>query len=223
MSGRQEGQQETPQQRAMVQLALNKVQDYKTRWLPLQRNLAQHIADMAPEGSQARREAKGIASTSTEAQFAGARTGLERKLAATGGLGSGKAKLAIAGMGEDEATSQALGLTGADQHIDDAYVSGLNTIMALGQGQQGMAIKGAADSAAMSGRQAAFDAEASLENRMGNAQLAAQFAGLGLGMSNGSMPSIDQMQADFSQTGLGRSGFGSGLAYGNADLATGLM
>lgn len=217
MSGRSEEQGETPQQRAMVQLALNKVADYKKRWLPLQRNLAQHIADMAPKGSQARREAKGIASTSTEAQFADARTGLESALARTGGLGSSKAKLAIAGMGEDEATSMALGLTGADQHIDDAYVQGLNSIMALGQGQQGMAVKGAADSAAMSGRQANADANASLENRMGNAQLIGQFAGMGLGLANGS-GGVDQLQADFSQTPVGSSGFGSGLAYGNQDL-----
>ena len=101
MSGKSEDTPETAQQRAMTQLALNKVQDYKKRWLPLQKNLAQHIKDMAPKDSQARREARGIASTSTEAQFADARTGLESNLAQTGGLGSSKAKLSITGMGED--------------------------------------------------------------------------------------------------------------------------
>ena len=182
MSGKKEDTPETAQQRAMTQLALNKVQDYKQRWLPLQRNLAQHIADMEPANSQARREAKGIASTSTESQFADARTGLESKLTQTGGLGSSKAKLAIAGMGTDEASSMGLGLTGADQRVDDAYVSGLNTIMALGQGQQGMAIKGTAEGAALSGRQASEDASLALQHRMGNAQMVGQFAGMGLGM-----------------------------------------
>lgn len=182
MSGKKADTPETPQQRAMVQMALNKVQDYKARWLPLQKNLAQHIADMAPEGSQARREAKGIASTNIEGQFADARTGLESKLARTGGLGSGKAKLAIAGMGADEATSLGLGLAGADQRVDDTYVSGLNTIMALGQGQKAQAIRGTAQEAAESGRAAAADAQMSLEHRMGNAQLVGQFAGMGLGM-----------------------------------------
>jgi hypothetical protein len=216
MSGSPEEQGETPQQRAMTQMALNKVQDYKKRWLPLQKNLARHIADMAPAGSQARREARGIASTNIEDQFSEARQALEGGLARTGGLGSSKAKLAIAGMGEDEATSMGLGLTGADQRVDDAYVSGLNSIMALGRGQQGMAMRGTAQEAAMSGRAAEADARMALENRMGNAQLVGQFAGMGLGL----MPpgAGGATQAAFSQTGLGSSGFGSGLAYGNQDL-----
>lgn len=220
MSGKPDDQAETPQQRTMMQLALHKVQDYKQRWLPLQKNLAQHIADMAPADSQARREAKGIATTNTEAQFADAREGLESGLARSGGLGSSKAKLAIAGMGEDEATSMGLGLTGADQRIDDAYVAGLNTIMAIGQGQEGAAIRGTAQEAAMSGRQAAADASMALERRMGNAQLVGQFVGMGAGlMKPGAM---GRAQATFSQTDLGSSGFGSGLAYGNQDLGLAL-
>lgn len=182
MSGKREGQEETPQQRAMTQLALAKVQDYKQRWLPVQKNLAQHISELLPANSQARREAKGIASTSVEAQFSGARDKVESSLARSGGLNSGKAKLAIAGMGEDQATSTGLGLAGADQRVDDAYVSGLNTIMALGHGQQGAAIRGVADQAALSGQRAAADARNSLEDRMGNAQLVGQFAGMGLGL-----------------------------------------
>lgn len=216
MSGKPDEQGETPQQRAMVQLALNKVQDYKKRWLPLQRNLAQHIAELAKPGSAARAAAKGVASTSTEAQFSQARTGLESKLAQTGGLGSGKAKLAIAGMGEDEASAMGAGLAGADQQVDEAYVQGLSTIMALGQGQQAGAIKGLTTQAALSGRQAQADAQASLEDRLGNVQLAGTLAGVGLGsMKPGA---VDRAQSAFSQTSLGSSGFGSGLAYGNEDL-----
>lgn len=216
MSGKSEDTPETAQFRAMTQLALNKVQDYKKRWLPLQKNLAQHIKDMAPKDSQARREARGIASTSTEAQFADARTGLESTLARTGGLGSSKAKLSIAGMGEDEAASTGLGLAGADQRVDDAYVSGLSTIMALGQGQQGMAMQGTAQQAGMAERQASADARASLEQRMGNAQLVGQLGGAAIGLAKPG--TLDSAQAAFSNTSLGSGGFGSGLAYGNQDL-----
>jgi len=219
MSGRKEDVDETPQQRAMVQIALNKVQDYKQRWLPLQKQLASHIADIAKPGSAARKAAEGVASTSTEQQFAGARTGLEGRLASTGGLGSSKAKLAIAGMGEDEATAQGLGIANADQQVDDAYVSGLNSIMALGQGQQAGAIKGTSEIAARSGRQAQADAEESLANRMGNVQLASQFAGMGLGLAKPGTGGVDGLQAKFSNTDLGRTGFGTGLAYGNEDMA----
>jgi len=183
MSGKPEDQDETPQQRTMVQMALNKVQDYKKRWLPLQKQLASHIAEAGKPGSSASKASRGVASTSTEAEFAGARTGLETKLAQTGGLGSSRSKLAITGMGEDAATAQGLGLTGADQQVDDAYVSGLNTIMALGQGQQAGAVEGVTRQAAVSGRQASADAALSLERRMGNAQLATQFVGMGLGLA----------------------------------------
>lgn len=183
MSTKPENTDETPQQRAMVQMALNKVQDYKKRWLPLQKQLAEHIAATAKPGSSASKAARGVTSTTTETEFAGARTGLESRLAQTGGLGSSRSKLAIAGMGEDTATAQGLGITGADQQVDDAYVSGLSTIMALGQGQQGAAIEGVTRQAAASGRQAQADADLSLQRRMGNAQLVAQFAGTGLGLA----------------------------------------
>jgi hypothetical protein len=211
---------ETPQQRAMAQLALNKVADYKERWLPLQKQLFQHVADMAKPGSSASKAARGAASTSTEAEFSDARKGLESRLAQTGGLSSGKGKLAIAGMGEDEATAMGLGLTGADQQVDDAYVSGLASIRAAGKGQQGAAVRGVTQQAAMSGRQAADDARLSLEHRMGNAQLGAQLVGTGVGLAG--PQSFDSMQARFSQTGPGSSGFGSGLAYGNQDLGLNL-
>lgn len=183
MSTKPEDQAETPQERAMVQMALNKVQDYRKRWLPLQKNLAAHIADTIKPGSSASKAARGTTSTAIETEFADARTGLESKLAQTGGLGSSRSKLAITGMGEDQATAQGLGLTGADQQIDDAYVSGLGTIMALGQGQQGNAIEGVTRQAGISGRQAAADADLSLSRRMGNAQLATQFVGMGLGLA----------------------------------------
>lgn len=216
MSGRAEETKETPQQRAMVELALNQVKDYKTRWLPLQKNLATHIADTFKPGSSARKSAEGAASTSTEAQFADARTGLESTLARTGGLGSGKSKLAIAGMGEDQATATGMGLVGANDAVDDAYIGGLGTIAALGRGQKAGAIEGLTQQAAMSGRQASEDARASLEHRMGNAQLVGQLAGTGFGLMKPG--AVDRAQAAFSQTSLGSSGFGSGLAYGNQDL-----
>jgi hypothetical protein len=216
MSGKPEDTAETPQQRAMVQLALSKVDDYKKRWLPLQKNLAKHIVDTFKPGSSARKAAEGAAATSTEMQFADAREGLEAGLARRGGLGSGKSKLAIAGMGEDQATATGLGLVGANDAVDDAYVSGLSTIAALGQGQQANAVQGLSRQAGASGRQASEDARISLERRMGNAQLGAQAIGTGVGLMKPG--GFDSMQASFSNTAPGSSGFGSGLAYGNNDL-----
>lgn len=58
MSKKQE-QQETPQQRAMVDRAVNLFQDWKQRWLPVQRNLRGQIQAMGKPGSQAREAASG--------------------------------------------------------------------------------------------------------------------------------------------------------------------
>lgn len=182
MSGKKEGAQETPQQRAMVELALNQVADYRKRWLPLQKNLAESITSMGADGSTERTRAKGITSTETEAKFAQARGGLDKALANSGATGSSKAKLAVAGLGEDQAVSTGMGMTQAEQQIDDAYVAGLGSIMALGRGQKAGAIQGLSDVAQMSGRSASADAQSSLNNRMGNAQLVGQVVGMGAGM-----------------------------------------
>lgn len=190
MSGDAGEVEETPQQRAMVDLAVSKLADYQQRWLPVQKQLAAQITSMGGENSTARRRARGSAATDIEANFSRARTGLDAAAANTGSFGSSRHKLAVAGMGEDQGTSLGLGLTQAEQQIDDAYVSGLSTIMALGQGQQGDAIQGLSRSADMSGRQAAADAQSSLDSRMGDAQLAGQLVGAGFGLyGSGSKPS----------------------------------
>lgn len=182
MSGKKETTKETPQQRALVELAMKEVADYKQRWLPVQKNLAQGIRSMGAEGSRERVQAKGVASTETEARFSKARDQLETGLATSGQLGSSKGKLAIAGLGEDQAMSRGLGLAQAEQNIDDAYTAGLTTIMQMGRGEKGTAIEGMQRTADLSGRRAAADAAASLSRRMGNAQLAGQAAGLGIGL-----------------------------------------
>lgn len=173
---------ETPQQRAMVELAQKQVADYNNRWLPVQKNLAEGIAEMGKADSFERGQAQGMATTETEAKFSKGRRGLETRLAATGGLNSGKSKMAITGMGEDQATSTGLGRTQADQQIDDAYTAGLSTVMQLGLGQKGDAIQAMGNVADMSGRRAAADAAASLDARMGNAELIGNTVGAGFGL-----------------------------------------
>lgn len=218
MSGKNSNQiQETPQQQAMTDLAQKQVADYRQRWLPLQRNLASTITQMGAPDSRQRRQALSMSDAETTAQFGQAQDKLQANVGQTGGLGSSKGKLAIAGLGEDQATASGLGKTQADQHIDDAYVQGLGSIMALGQGQKSSAISGMSDLATLSGRRAAVDAQNSLQDRIGNEQLVGTVAGMGMSGMGGH--ATDGMQASFSTTGAGSSGFGTGLAYGNTDLA----
>lgn len=177
MSGKDEGIQETPQQRALTELATRQLEDYRRRWLPLQMDLSRTITEMGAPDSRERRQARGLASTETEARYSSAREKLEGGLGATGQLGSSKGKMALTGLSEDQATSTGLGLAGADRQIENAYTTGLANIMKLGQGQRADAMGGMANDAAMSARRAAADASASLERRMGNAQLVGKVAG----------------------------------------------
>ena len=179
--GGSNGIQETPQQRAQVDHAVNLMADYKARWLPVQKQLAAHIEQMGAPDSQARTAATGRASTDTAIQFDRAQGGVEKSMANSGaGPGSGRFNLGVTGTAEDKAKSTGMGAVMSDQHVDDAYTAGLSALMATGRGERVQVGNALADQATASGRQAQTDAEISLANREGEGQLAGQFAGYGL-------------------------------------------
>jgi hypothetical protein len=181
MSGKGNSQQETPAQAAMREFAIKQYQDYKVRQLPLQQHLAAVIdANNAPD-SEMRRLTAGKAATDTKIAFAKSRTGIESALANNGvSPGSARSNLALTGSGSDEATATGVGNVISNQQADDAYVQGLSMLTALGRGDRANVTQGLAGSAAMSARQAQIDAENSLAERAGTAQLVGQFAGTGL-------------------------------------------
>jgi hypothetical protein len=215
--GKSQEVKETPQERALAEIAMARMQDYRERFLPLTRKLAENVRADGAAGSAARRQAAGKTSTDNAVRFGEARTTMENALAAGGAAPvSGKFRTASAGLSNDQATSRSLGLVASDAAIDDAYVTGLGKVAALGKGQAGAAIEGMGAMARRSAQQAAQDAEMALAQRSGRAQLGAQAVGFGL--AGGFKGMGDAMQAKFSQTQLGGSGFGTGLAYGNQDL-----
>lgn len=173
--------QETPQQRAMAEFARKSFDDFKTRWAPLQRRLAAQIQMAGKADSPAERLAEGKASTDTAIKFSEASKEAEKRLTGSGaGLGSPRATAAMAGMSDDQATSTGLGLSIADQQIEDAYIEGLGALTAMGRGERASVGDALGVQARQSMRQATADAETSLSNRAGVAGLAGQFAGYGL-------------------------------------------
>lgn len=174
--------QETPQQRAMVELAINQLADYEKRWRPVQMRFAKQVGAMGADNSTARRAAAGAAATETTARFEQGRGALEAALAGSGaGLSSGRAKAALIGMGDDQATSRGMGLAGADQAVDDAYTQALGALASIGRGEKATATNAMAQQADTSARIAQNDAAMSAANRAGNMQLAGTVAGLGMG------------------------------------------
>lgn len=191
MGGSGDKVEETPQERAMTEMANNKMRDYEQRWLPVQRQFAARTMKMGEPDSAARRQAKGAASTETTAKFQEARGGVEAALANSGaGLGSGRAKSALIGLGDDEATSRAFGMAGADQAVDDAYTQTLGSLMSIGRGEQAQVENAMGRQANMSARTAQSDAGLAAANRAGNAELLATGAGYGLAASMNRGPNV---------------------------------
>lgn len=215
--------QETPQQKAMAEHAVNLMNDYKSRWLPVQQKLAGQIEATGAEGSAARKEATGKAATDVQLQFGQAQGALEKGLSNSGAaVGSSKSNLAIAGTGADIAKSKGMSGMIADQQIDDAYTQGLGALMATGQGKQATVANSLASQAQQSGFQSAADARASLAEREGTAGLVGQVAGYGLQSAMGSGPNFVKPQADGtylnpnpgSNPGMGIGGYGVPTAGG---------
>jgi len=188
MAGKQKAVKETEQQRAMTELAINRLADYKKRWVPLQQQMQARVMDMGKPESAASKKARGAATTDNAVAFSDAGKKLEGVLTGSGaGPNSGKAKMAMAGLSDDQGTSRGLGLTATDQSIDDAYLQGLSAIASLGKGQGANAMRGMQEMADMSGKQARQDAEMSAARRAGNAQLVGTVASAGLMYGIGSM------------------------------------
>lgn len=179
----EEGQiQETPQQAEMLRIAVFKAQRAQQRTLPAVRRLAQQIESANAPGSFERTHAAGAAQTDVAAAFGGAEQVARERAADTGTLGSGRNKLDMVQMGADKATTAGMATVAADQSQDDKYLSGIGALTAIGAGKEATALNGMSQSAGLSGQQAAAAAQASLDRSMGNANLAGQVVGTGLGM-----------------------------------------
>lgn len=211
------GQQieETPQQKALQEHAVNLMADYRQRWLPVQTRLAGQIEAEGKEGSAARREAMGKAVTDTQMQFGQAQGALEKGLTNSGAaVGSSKSNLAVTGLGSDVAKSKGLSSMIGDQQITDAYTQGLGALMAIGQGKQANVANSLASQAQQSSYQARADASASMQERQGYAGLAGQAAGYGLqsAMTPGASGMTPFQQARNWATGGSGTG---GVQWGN--------
>ncbi len=180
--GSKSGQQaETTQQRAQAQHAMDQLQDYKKRWAPVQAKLAETIEAQGEKGSAARRLAEGKASTDVAMNFDKANSALEKSLSNSGvSPGSSRSNLATTGLGTDQATSGGLAHLMSDQQMDDAYTQGLGALMSLGRGERATVGSSMTNMAKASAEQAQADAQASMMNRAGEAQIAGQVIGFGV-------------------------------------------
>jgi hypothetical protein len=181
MSGGKGQIAETPQQRAMAEHSMKLMADYKQRWLPVQQRLSEQIQDAYKPGSAQRLGAAGRASTDNAIAFDRNQGKLESMLSNSGNLpGTPAFNMKATGLLTDKATSKGLGLSMADQQVEDAYTKGLASLMATGRGERTQVGNQLAEQASMSGKQAESDAAIAAQNRAQQMGLAGQFAGYGM-------------------------------------------
>ena len=183
MAGKNDGKvQETEQERALAQVASQRIADYKRRWAPLITRVGEMTRAMKAPDSFEREQMRGKVTGAARVAFTDAKSKAETAERSAGvRSSSARSKLNAVEQGAEEATSVGIGRTRADQAIDDAYTQGLSRIMALGRGQAAGAVSNLGKSASMASQQAGFDAQMSARKRAGNAQLAGQVAGIGIG------------------------------------------
>lgn len=181
MGKKADAPKETALERALAQVAVQKMAQFRQKWLPLQRQFGADVMQMGRAGSSERRRAAGVASTESAVQFGEAQQGLQGALREAGAApSSSRFKLATTGLDADQATSRGMGFAAADAEIDDAYVQGLAKLTGMARGQSTGAIKNLGDAAGLSAARAASDAQLAAAHRAGNAQLVGQAAGIGL-------------------------------------------
>jgi hypothetical protein len=189
--------EETSAQKELATYAAQSMADYEKRWLPVQQNLIAQAEEMGKADSSVRNRAEGRVAADTSARFGAAEGALEKTMSNNGTFGSSRSKLAITGLGDDAAKSKGLGITMADQQVDDAYTQALGSLAATGRGERVSVGDSLSQQASTSARQATTDAEAALTERAGRAQVVGQLAGYGL------------------QSGMGKFGQGGGFTGTN--------
>src|SRR5262245_32648152 len=136
-------QPETSAERAVSDLAAAKFRDYQQRWAPRQAALARTIQAMAKPDSWEREDLKSKGAADTSVKFDEAEKALAARDVAMGNNRASSAyKLHQAGLDSDKAASLGISSTVADQMIDDAFMSGMQSLMQIGRGQEATASRG---------------------------------------------------------------------------------
>lgn len=178
----------TPQQQELLKIAQFQAQRYVQTELPAIKQYGEQIKAAHAPGSFERTRSLGQASSEAAAAFGQAEKQLDQVAASRGQLGSAKHKLDAVDMGADAAATTGMGAVAANQDAEDKYVTGLGRMVAVGRGKEAAAVGSAETAADISGRQAAEAAQRSLQSSIGNARLAGEAIGTGVGLWNARPP-----------------------------------
>ena len=172
---------ETEEEKALAEIAAERWNDYKQRFIPIENRA---IDDIMQDVNTPDMFGAGMANLATQQQFAGVEqgtvAGLFKRRAGGNALGAG-----IINANRDRIASSASGQANAMGLNTTRNIHNLQSMVNVGLGQAGSALSGMGDAASAAQRQAILDARASAASRAAVGQVAGTAAGLGYGYYNG--------------------------------------
>lgn len=209
MCGGPDTPEQTPEERALGEIAIERWNDYQNRFVPIE---DQYIEDVQKTESDFE-DARGKTTAAVNMAFDGAEEKVKDNLIASGvAPDSGQFIKAMDGITEDRGLSLGTGLNESDIAVDTQHLKGLQSVVQMGQGQAGDALDGMGSVAADATRDAIDRAERSFQNRQAGLHLVGNVAGAGAaGYMNSSSPGTGTSEGTFARTDYmhdtGKGGF----------------
>lgn len=177
---------ESEAERQLMNISLDRYQQYKQKWQPIQQQAIRVVESMGRAGSMERERAVARSTGAAGAEYDDATAKVEGSLLDKEiGTGSSNFRVKQAAMGSERAKAQGIGGAAAEDTIDNAYVESLSGLMAIGRDQSGQAMQTLTRSAATAADNNRTAAGLSAAKRARNYAVAGQAMGIASTMVGG--------------------------------------
>lgn len=172
---------QTPEERMLGEIAVEKWNDYESRFKPIE---DEFIADSRMTNSDYS-QARGQSNSAVQQSFNNAEASLDMSAATSGVNPSSSSYInAVDDLSIDKAVSTGAAINEADDAVSDADIAGLKNVVAMGQGQSIEATGGLSDIAIDATEKAINRANNSYSSRKAGAELAGMVLGAGVNAMN---------------------------------------
>lgn len=196
---------ETPLERELASIGVERYDRYAQRYIPAEDYLINDIVTHFDDRSQ---KVQGMSGANFEQTFSQGVVPTVNTLGAknAGSLDSGSGKLGLIQYGTDKGFARGLGAVDTKLNSEMGQANNLQALVNIGQGKSNQALQGLTDAASTSNRQAILDAQAkqAAKNAIGNT--IGTLAGLGYGSYSGGSGGLSGAASGVSKSGAGLSG-----------------
>lgn len=170
--------EETEQQKASAEVAMSQWQDYLERYRPFEESYMADVDRM--NTSQQYNQVAGLAAIPVESKFSTAVADTSRAMSGAGiNPNSGMFKSNLNALDRSKSVAKADNINQAQIGQQNRYVTGLQNVVRMGQGQETEAVQGYTNLASMSSQKANSDTATAIGNSQANRQIAGAVIGAG--------------------------------------------